>query len=67
MATVELQGYLYAARLPMAELFEALGDSAGARDQRLRAKTLAELVDQRFFDPRGGSTRSPSTAGSARY
>jgi glycogen debranching enzyme len=54
LATVELQGYLYAARLAMAELLEALGDSAGARDQRRRAETLAELVDRRFFDERAG-------------
>jgi glycogen debranching enzyme len=49
LSTVELQGYLYAARLAMAELFEERGDSAAASKQRAAAKTLANIVEQRFF------------------
>jgi glycogen debranching enzyme len=49
LATVELQGYLYAARLAMAELFEACGERTAAATQRQAAATLADLVDERFF------------------
>jgi glycogen debranching enzyme len=54
LATVELQGYLYAARLAMAELFDQLGDTDEAREQRQRAAALAELVDRRFWDRHDG-------------
>jgi glycogen debranching enzyme len=54
LATVELQGYLYAARLAMAEIFDELGDPGTADDQRGKARVLADLVDARFFDRRDG-------------
>ena len=54
LATVELQGYLYAARLAMAELYDEVGDSAAAAHHRKAATALAELVEQRFFLPQEG-------------
>ncbi|HSB86958.1 MAG TPA: glycogen debranching N-terminal domain-containing protein [Ilumatobacteraceae bacterium] len=54
LATVELQGYLYAARLGMAELFEERGDTSAATQQRAAAAALAELVEQRFYVERDG-------------
>jgi glycogen debranching enzyme len=49
LATVELQGYLYAARHAMAELFEERGDRSAAEAQRLAADRLADVVDERFW------------------
>ena len=49
IATVELQGYLYAARLAMAELLDALGESGRAIDTRASAASLRELVEERFW------------------
>jgi glycogen debranching enzyme len=49
LATVDLQGYVYAARLAMAELFEELGHDDAATEQRDRARELAELVERHFF------------------
>jgi glycogen debranching enzyme len=54
LATVELQGYLYAARLAMAELYDDVGDSAAATHQRDAATALAVLVEQRFYLPHEG-------------
>jgi glycogen debranching enzyme len=47
IATVELQGYWYAALLAMAELLEAIGEPAGAL--RKRAAALRHSIDQRFW------------------
>ena len=49
LATVELQGYLYAARLAMAELFDECGDGPAAAEQRHAAGILGDLVERRFF------------------
>ncbi|HEY7628080.1 MAG TPA: glycogen debranching N-terminal domain-containing protein [Ilumatobacteraceae bacterium] len=49
LATVELQGYLYAARLAMAELFEECGDDRLAQQHRAAAHSLAALVEERFY------------------
>jgi glycogen debranching enzyme len=38
----------------MAELFEATGDPVSAAEQRRLAASLADLVDQRFYDERAG-------------
>jgi len=54
LATVELQGYLYAARLAMAELFDEVGDTTAGDEQRDRADALAALVDACFFDEGAG-------------
>ena len=49
LATVELQGYLYAARLAMAELLDEVGEDSEAARQRAEAHALAELVERRFY------------------
>ncbi len=49
LATVEMQGYLFAARLAMAELFDVVGDDEAASQCRSAAREIAELVEQRFF------------------
>ena len=54
LATIELQGYLYAARLAMAELFDERGNSAAAGQQRQAARALADLVERHFFSESDG-------------
>ncbi|MBS1190099.1 MAG: hypothetical protein H6R10_1891 [Rhodocyclaceae bacterium] len=49
LATVELQGYLYAARLAMAELLDCLGEAEQAQDLRGKALALRELVERRYW------------------
>ncbi|HEX6820106.1 MAG TPA: glycogen debranching N-terminal domain-containing protein [Ktedonobacterales bacterium] len=49
IATVELQGYLFAARLAMVELLTAAGDLAGAERMRQAAITVQALVEERFW------------------
>jgi glycogen debranching enzyme len=49
IATVELQAYLFAARLAMAELSEALGHEDEAREFRDGAAKLRRAVEERFW------------------
>lgn len=49
LATIELQGYLYAARLAMAELYEHTGDHGEALRLRDSATRLRSLVEQRYW------------------
>jgi glycogen debranching enzyme len=49
IATIELQGYLYAARLAMAELCEHIGDPATALRLRDSATALRALVEERYW------------------
>jgi glycogen debranching enzyme len=49
LATVELQGYFYAARLAMAELHEERGDPAEAKRLRQNAAELRKLVEDRYW------------------
>ncbi|MHB1131817.1 MAG: amylo-alpha-1,6-glucosidase [Chloroflexota bacterium] len=49
LATVELQGYLFAARLAMAELLDAVGDQVEAGRLRRAAAQLRGLVEQRYW------------------
>jgi glycogen debranching enzyme len=49
IATVELQGYLYAARLAMAELSERRGDDGEAARLREDAAALRDLVEDKFW------------------
>jgi glycogen debranching enzyme len=49
IATVELQAYLYAARLAMAELSQARGDANEAHALRQRAAQLRSAVEERFW------------------
>ena len=49
LATVELQGYLYAARLALAELLEARDEHEEAERSRAAARELRALVEDRFW------------------
>jgi glycogen debranching enzyme len=49
LATIELQGYLYAARLAMAELHEHAGQHDEALRLRELATTLRGLVEERYW------------------
>lgn len=49
LATVELQGYLYAARLAMAELMDERGEAAEAQRQREEAAALRRRVEERYW------------------
>lgn len=49
LATVELQGYLYAARLVMAELMDERGEVAEAQRQREEAEALRWRVEERYW------------------
>lgn len=49
LATVELQGYLFAARLALAELLAALGERAEAERLRHAACTLRDIVEERYW------------------
>jgi len=49
VATVELQGYLYAARLAMAEMLDALGDGTAAEVERREGRALRRRVEDRFW------------------
>jgi glycogen debranching enzyme len=51
IATIELQGYLYAARLAAAELLDASGEAGEAVRQRRLANELRALVEDRFWMP----------------
>lgn len=49
LATIELQGYLYAARLAMAELMDEGGETAEAQSQREKAKVLRQRVEEHYW------------------
>jgi glycogen debranching enzyme len=49
LATVELQGYLFAARLALAELLDEQDDKAEAERLRRAARDLRERVEERFW------------------
>jgi glycogen debranching enzyme len=49
IATVELQGYWFAARLALAELFEHVGSPSEAARERSAAHKLRAFVEQRYF------------------
>ena len=54
LATVEMQGYLFAARLAMAELLTEAGDRDAARDAREAAFALRYIVEERYWLPEQG-------------
>ncbi|MDQ3858129.1 MAG: amylo-alpha-1,6-glucosidase [Actinomycetota bacterium] len=54
LATVELQGYLYAARLALAELVEERGEHQEAGRLRAAAADLRALVEARYWLPDRG-------------
>ncbi|MGH2921619.1 MAG: amylo-alpha-1,6-glucosidase [Gaiellaceae bacterium] len=51
LATIELQGYLYAARLAMAELLDECGEPTAAERLRAQARELQVLVEERYWLP----------------
>jgi glycogen debranching enzyme len=53
-ATCEMQGYVYAAWLGMAEIYDALHDAAAAERLRAKAATLRARFDEAFWDEDGG-------------
>jgi glycogen debranching enzyme len=54
IALCEVQGYAYAARLGMADLYDALDQPQSAEDQRARAAALAARFQQAFWLPDRG-------------
>jgi glycogen debranching enzyme len=52
IAACEIQGYWYAAKLMMAELFLALGDPSRAFDEYRQAQDLKHRFNERFWLPR---------------
>jgi glycogen debranching enzyme len=55
IATCELQGYAYAARLGAADLAEALGRGSVAAELRVRASQLRQRFDDAFWDEELGT------------
>jgi glycogen debranching enzyme len=51
-ALVEVQGYVYAAKLAIADVFEDLGEAEYADSLRTQAQSLRHLIDRRFWDKR---------------
>lgn len=49
LATVELQGYLYAAYLAMAEIYDSRGNTSDAGRFRTAARELRALVEKKFW------------------
>lgn len=54
LATIEMQGYLFAARLAMAELLAEAGDAEAARQARAAAFELHRIVEERYWLPDDG-------------
>jgi glycogen debranching enzyme len=54
LATVELQGYLFAARLAFAELLDAVGESDEAGRHRAAAAALRARVEDRYWMEEAG-------------
>jgi len=48
IAVVEVQGYIYAAKIAIASVFEALGDSSRASELRREASTLRRKINAAF-------------------
>ncbi|WP_370880078.1 amylo-alpha-1,6-glucosidase [Labrys monachus] len=55
IALAEVQGYVYGARLAMADILERTGQASRAREQAARAQTLREQFDRHFFDEELGA------------
>jgi glycogen debranching enzyme len=54
IALVEVQGYVYEAKLRIADVYEALGDGARATQLRAEASALREAFNETFWDPDEG-------------
>lgn len=55
IALVEVQGYVYMAKLRMAEVYEALGEAELASTLRKEADTLCDAFDAAFWMPEEGT------------
>ncbi len=53
-ALCELQGYVYAGWIGMAELYEALGNAGRAKEMRAKAQALFERFNEAFWDEEFG-------------
>jgi glycogen debranching enzyme len=51
IALVEVQGYVYLAKLRIAEVYEAFGDRERAEGLRAEARTLRKAFNEAFWDP----------------
>ena len=54
IALVEAQGYVYEAKLRIADVYEALGDTSRAGRLRTEAATLRRAFNEAFWDPEQG-------------
>jgi glycogen debranching enzyme len=54
IALVEVQGYVYEAKLRIADVYQALGDSSRADRLRSEASELRAAFNERFWDPDEG-------------
>jgi glycogen debranching enzyme len=55
IALVEVQGYVYDAKVRLAQLYEALGDPERAAGLRAEAERLRSLIQERFWDEEMGT------------
>jgi glycogen debranching enzyme len=55
IALVEVQGYAYAAKLTIADVYEALGASDVAADLRTQAHALRRAFNEAFWNPQEGT------------
>ena len=51
IALVEVQGYVYEAKLRIADVFEALGDASRAARLRIEAGALRAAFNEAFWNP----------------
>ena len=54
IALVEVQGYVYEAKLRIADVYEALGDAPCAERLRAEASALRAAFNEAFWDPEEG-------------
>jgi glycogen debranching enzyme len=54
IALVEVQGYVYEAKLRIADVYEALGDAGQANELRIQAAVLRAAFNEAFWDPDEG-------------
>ncbi len=55
IALVEVQGYVYLAKLRIAEVYETLGEGDRARELRKEAERLREAFNEAFWNPQEGT------------
>ena len=71
IALVEVQGYVYEAKLRIADVYEALGDAARADRLRAEAAALRVAFNEAFWDPERGVLRAragrPQGTGAQRH